>query len=147
MRIIASRGFDFVLWYSKNNFHSDLLLNQSQIKYSTRFGVFPPQKILQVDLVHPWIEVRAVRCHGEAAHDDLWNVMIISPRDWKKANIIQTFGRGGKEDAGKRQPALPQSLERRRASQFGGHLYPNFSRSLEAHPSHTSVLQRTLMQN
>lgn len=64
----------------------------------------PPQKILQVGLVHPWMEERAGGHHRETAHDHLWNVMIISPRAWRKANFIQTLGRGSKGDAGEYQP-------------------------------------------
>lgn len=50
------------------------------------------------------MEERAGGHHREAVHYHLCKVMIISPRDWKKANIIQTFGRGDKEDAGKDHP-------------------------------------------
>lgn len=43
MRMTDLRGFSFVLWYSKNSFHSNLLLKQSEMKYSTRFVFFPTE--------------------------------------------------------------------------------------------------------
>lgn len=46
MRMTDLRGFGFVLWDTKNSFCSNLLLNQSEIKYSSRFVFFP--QILQV---------------------------------------------------------------------------------------------------